>query len=156
LQKIPFQLFEAFGAFVAFFRAVSFLVAQGPEIVTIDKHGVNNFSVPFGCIELGAAMGAVHVILLCLGPQCGDASADEMIPTDGFLGRYELVVLRRKVDDFGGREIGVREKGTHAGEHDMSKFWISFGGLSLFADGRDERRLPPAARDGLALKHVVV
>jgi hypothetical protein len=61
-----------------------------------------------------------------------------MVSPDGFLGGYKLVVRRGKRDDLGCREIGVVEKGTHAGKHDMSEFQVSFGGLSLFADCCDE------------------
>jgi hypothetical protein len=91
------------------------IVLQKPQVVAVNKHGINDLAVPFGRVEFGSGEDSVHVVLLKFRPKEGEASADEVVPTDGFLGGEEAVVLRRECGELGHGEVGVIEIGADAG-----------------------------------------
>jgi hypothetical protein len=81
--------------------AMSFAVADGPEIVAVYEHGVKELSMPCVRFKLGRGVGTVDVILLDGLPGGYDLAGYQMAPADGGLVDGKLAVDWWIVSKFG-------------------------------------------------------
>jgi hypothetical protein len=93
--------------------------------------------MPFGSVKLDGFVSVMHVVLLELRPLSREASADQVIPTNGFLGLDKSFVGVPVSSNFADGKVGLVEVGSNAGEEDVQQSWVSFDGFSLVADGSE-------------------
>jgi hypothetical protein len=79
-------LLEAALSFLGLFLAVLLVVPQGPQVVAVNEKWIDDLAVPFGGVKLYRFVGPVHIVLLQLSPLSREASADQIIPSNCFLG----------------------------------------------------------------------
>ncbi len=116
-----------------FFGTVSFSVAESPECMTLDEKRVKDFSVPGVGVVFGGRIGAVHVVLLDVGPLRDDAAAEEVAPPNEGLVGGELDIFLGIFLEFSHWKRGGIKVGAESGEEDVDELWVGVAGFSAGA-----------------------
>jgi hypothetical protein len=133
VTEIALELFEALGEFGLLFGAVPFAVAKGPESMTFDEEGVEDFLVPSIGVKLGAGESSVHVVLLKQGPGFDNAAMEETTPANGGLGFDKFAECAGIIEELTRGWSSRVEVGLEAGDEDVDKFGIGVACFGMLA-----------------------
>jgi hypothetical protein len=101
--------------------------------MTLDEKRVKDFSVPGVGVVFGGGIGAVHVILLDVGPLRYDAAAEKVAPPNEGLVGCELDLFHGIILKFNQWKRGCIKVGAESGEKDVDELWVGVAGFSACA-----------------------